>query len=164
MAHEHKKGVNSIAFSQDMGYFITASDDTTAKILDTRTLKVMKIYEAEKAVNAAAISPLMPHIILGGGQDAAEVTTTHSRTGNFQTRFYNLITQTEMASVKGHFGPIHTLSFSPDGKSFASGSEDGYVRIHHFDPSYYSLGVDEAPAPVAAPAPAAAGKAPKKDA
>lgn len=146
--------------------------------MDTRTLKVIKIYEAEKAVNAAAISPLMPHvrsslacsrsqldvltcdaqIILGGGQDAAEVTTTHSRTGNFQTRFFNLITQTELASVKGHFGPIHTLSFSPDGKSFASGSEDGYVRIHHFDPSYYTLGVDEAPAG------APAGKAPKKDA
>jgi translation initiation factor 3 subunit I len=89
------------------------------------------------------------------------VTTTHSRTGNFQTRFYNLVTQTEIASVKGHFGPIHTLQFSPDGKSFASGSEDGYVRIHHFDPSYYSLGVDE---PVFAAPASAAGKAPKKDA
>jgi WD40 repeat protein len=44
-----------------------------------------------------------------------------------------LCKQDEMGNVKGHFGPIHTLSFSPDGRSFASGSEDGYVRLHHFD-------------------------------
>jgi len=144
VVQEHKKGVNSLSFSADQGYFISASDDHTAKLFDTKTLKVLKVYEAEKAVNAAAISPNMPHVILGGGQDAADVTTTHSRVGNFQTRFFHKIYQNELASVKGHFGPIHVLAFSPDGKSFASGAEDGYARIHHFDSSYFEL--DDLPA------------------
>jgi len=136
-ANVHTKGVNGLQFASHMGYFITASDDGTAKLVDTKSLEVIKTYEAGKAVNAAALSPLMPHVVLGGGQDAAEVTTTHTRTGAFQTRFFHTITAEEMGNVKGHFGPIHTLSFSPDGRSFASGSEDGYVRIHHFDQTYF---------------------------
>jgi len=43
----------------------------------------------------------------------------------------------------GHFGPVNALTFSPDGKGFASGGEDGYVRLHHFDKSYYELDDDE---------------------
>ncbi len=43
----------------------------------------------------------------------------------------------------GHFGPVNALTFSPDGKGFASGGEDGYVRLHHFDQSYYEPDDDE---------------------
>jgi WD40 repeat protein len=41
-----------------------------------------------------------------------------------------------MCLSQGHFGPINSLAFNPDGKSFASGSEDGYIRLHHFDTDY----------------------------
>lgn len=85
------------------------------------------------------------------------MTTTSTRVGHFQTRFFHTYYQDEIGSVKGHFGPIHTLAFSPDGKSFASGSEDGYVRIHHFDRSYYEQAAEMA-------APPTTGAAKKKDA
>ena len=42
----------------------------------------------------------------------------------------------EFARVKGHFGPINTIAIHPDGKSYSSGGEEGYVRIHHFDDIY----------------------------
>jgi len=138
----HTKDINSIAFAHHYGYFVTASADCTAKLIDSKTLQVIKTYESGKPVNAAAISPLMPHVILGGGQDAMAVTTTSTRVGHFQTRFFHKIYQEEIGNVKGHFGPIHTLAFSPSGKSFASGSEDGYVRIHHFDESYFTQSAD----------------------
>eukprot|EP00760_Papus_ankaliazontas_P029343 PhM_4_TR4212/c0_g1_i1/m.34098/K13137/STRAP, UNRIP; serine-threonine kinase receptor-associated protein len=36
---------------------------------------------------------------------------------------------TELESHRGHHGPVFHVRYAPDGKSFASGSEDGMVRI-----------------------------------
>jgi translation initiation factor 3 subunit I len=49
----------------------------------------------------------------------------------------------ELGQLAGHFGPVNTLSYSPDGKTFVSGGEDGYVRIHHLDDSYFKELADD---------------------
>lgn len=67
------------------------------------------------------------------------VTTTSSRAGKFEARFYDLVYEEEVGRVKGHFGPINTLAYHPSGTGFASGAEDGYVRVHQFDPDYYAF-------------------------
>ena len=87
-------------------------------------------------MNSAAISPLYDHVVIGGGQEAMEVTTTSSEAGKFESRFFHLVFEEEFARIKGHFGPIQSLAFHPDGKSYASGGEDGYVRVQTFDESY----------------------------
>jgi translation initiation factor 3 subunit I len=43
-----------------------------------------------------------------------------------------------LGNVKGHFGPVNALAFSPNGKMFASGGEEGIVRLHHFDNEYFN--------------------------
>ncbi len=40
-------------------------------------------------------------------------------------RVYDLDTGKEREVYKGHHGPVHTVSYSPDGEMYASGSEDG---------------------------------------
>ena len=34
---------------------------------------------------------------------------------------------------------LNALAFNPDGRSFTSGGEDGYVRIHPLDNSYFEI-------------------------
>ncbi|GER27620.1 eukaryotic translation initiation factor 3subunit I [Striga asiatica] len=135
----HKKTITSLTKSADGSHFLSGSLDKSAKLWDTRTLKLIKTYATERPVNAVAMSPLLDHVVLGGGQDASAVTTTDHRAGKFEAKFYDKILTEEIGGVKGHFGPINALAFNPDGRSFASGGEDGYVRLHHFDPDYFTI-------------------------
>lgn len=73
---------------------------------------------------------------MGGGQEARDVTTTSTRVGKFDAKFYHLVFEEEFGRVKGHFGPINSVAFHPDGTGYSSGGEDGYVRVHQFDDSY----------------------------
>jgi len=133
----HMDIVNDLQLSPDSTYFITASKDKTARIHETKTLRVLKTFSTETPLNSAALAPNKPYVLLGGGQDAMSVTTTSLRQGKFETRFWHKVFEEEVGRVKGHFGPINTLAVHPAGTSYASGGEDGFVRVHHFDDSYF---------------------------
>lgn len=137
--NNHTGHIQDMQMSSDGTMFVTASKDCTAKLFDVDTLACLKTYKTERPVNSAAISPIFDHVVLGGGQEAMDVTTTSTRSGKFDSRFFHLIYEEEFARLKGHFGPINSLAFHPDGKSYASGGEDGFVRVQYFDPSYFDL-------------------------
>ncbi|KAE8338095.1 hypothetical protein BDV24DRAFT_93118 [Aspergillus arachidicola] len=44
-------------------------------------------------------------------------------------RVYDLRTDEELEVQKGHHGPIWSVSFSPDGKLYGTGSEDGTIKL-----------------------------------
>ena len=51
---------------------------------------------------------------------------------------FSIIYEQKLAEIAGHFGPVHTIDFSPDGFCFATGSEDGYVHYHRLPPEYFT--------------------------
>jgi translation initiation factor 3 subunit I len=58
--------------------------------------------------------------------------------GGFEIRLVNLIYEEEMGKIAGHFGPVNTLAFYPDGRGFVSGGEEGIIRLFRFDKSYFT--------------------------
>jgi len=134
---QHSKQVQDLQFSKDQTMIITASSDRTAKVWDVKTLKLLKTFKSDRPLNAAAISPRFNQVVIAGGQAAIDVTTTAAAAGHFECDFHHLIYQDKLGSVHGHFGPVNTLAFHPHGTAFASGGEDGYIRLHHFHDAYY---------------------------
>ncbi|XP_030837855.1 eukaryotic translation initiation factor 3 subunit I [Strongylocentrotus purpuratus] len=135
----HQKAINDIQKHSKYDMIVTASKDCTAKLVELPDLVHMKTFKTERPVNSAAISPIKNHVLLGGGQEAMDVTTTSGRIGKFDARFYHAIFEEEFGRVKGHFGPINSVAFHPDGMGYSSGGEDGYVRVHSFDPNYFEF-------------------------
>lgn len=142
-AMPHSDVIRDLQMSADRTYFITASRDNTAKLIDTATLATLKTYKTERPVNSAALSPIRNEVVIAGGQEALHVTTTSSRAGQFEARFFHQIYEGELGRVRGHFGPINTLAYHPRGRGYASGAEDGYVRVHHFDADYFEFQKEE---------------------
>uniref|UniRef100_W5M395 Eukaryotic translation initiation factor 3 subunit I n=1 Tax=Lepisosteus oculatus TaxID=7918 RepID=W5M395_LEPOC len=133
---EHTKQINDIQTSMDLTMVITASKDNSAKLFDSTSLDHIKTFKTERPVNSAAISPIMDHV--------RDLHVKHHLSVPVRflslcpsPRFFHAAFEEEFGRVKGHFGPINCVAFHPDGKSYSSGGEDGYVRIHYFDPQYF---------------------------
>lgn len=135
----HRGPIHKMSFDKEKGMFVTSSKDGTAKLVDTKNLEVVKTYQTGRPVNCAVLSPLKNHVLLGGGESAETVTTSKLDTQQFRARFFHSIYETEIGSYMGHFGTMTCLAISPDGKTFASGAEDAYVRLHHLDEEYLSM-------------------------
>ena len=85
------------------------------QLYDSKTLRCSKVFNTDRELNTAVISPVYPHIICGGGQEASQVTTSISKTGKFEALFYHLVYAEPLGSVRGHFGPLRTVDITPDG-------------------------------------------------
>lgn len=105
---------NSLELSRD-GNVITVAHGTSVSFWETDTLRKFKEISIPTQVNTASLHP-DKHIFVCGGDD-------------FKMYKYDYITGNEIESFKGHFGPVHSVSFSPDGELYASGSEDGTLRL-----------------------------------
>ena len=66
-----------------------------------------------------------------------DVTTSGGQSGKFEARLFHKIFEKEIGRIPGHFSPINSISFFPDGSGFVSGAEEGSVRLHYFDDDYF---------------------------
>eukprot|EP01060_Flectonema_neradi_P030977 TRINITY_DN459_c1_g2_i1.p1 TRINITY_DN459_c1_g2~~TRINITY_DN459_c1_g2_i1.p1 ORF type:complete len:337 (+),score=63.68 TRINITY_DN459_c1_g2_i1:72-1082(+) len=138
LAHDgvHCKRIN---WDSDYGMLATAGWDKTSKLLDGRDCSVIQTYNMAFNANEAVVvnNSVMNHVITGGGIDAQSVTNTGAHQNKFEMKFYHKVFGEELGGIGGHFGPVNSLSAEPNGNGFASGGEDGFIRLHHFDADYY---------------------------
>ncbi|KAF3903656.1 Beta-TrCP [Arthrobotrys entomopaga] len=59
--------------------------------------------------------------------------------GDTWVRVYDFDSGRELELNKGHHGPIWSASFSPDGNLYATGSEDGTIKLWKYTPHPYGL-------------------------
>uniref|UniRef100_A0A7S1W5I7 Serine-threonine kinase receptor-associated protein n=1 Tax=Neobodo designis TaxID=312471 RepID=A0A7S1W5I7_NEODS len=132
----HSKEVRRLNFDANYMTLATASADKSACLLDMRTLNTVQTYKADMPINDCSISPLGDHVLLAGGTEAQDVTTTGGG-DKFGVRFYHKVYGDYLGQIFCHFGTIHRVAFHPSGKGFATGAEDGFAKLHMFEPSYF---------------------------
>lgn len=105
---------NSLEVSKD-GSVLTVAYSNHVAFLDSETLGKIREFTIPTAVNSASLHPDKSMFVTGGD--------------DLKVYKFDYTTGTEIESFKGHFGPVHCLKFSPDGELYASGSEDGTLRL-----------------------------------
>jgi WD40 repeat protein len=104
---EHTDYVNSVCFSPDGKYIVSASDDTTIRVWDWKHLKEVAKLKNFWPVRSMCVSPNGKYIAFSSSST---------------TRIWDWKKEEEIAVLKGRTHNVHSVCFSPDGKYIVSGS------------------------------------------
>ncbi|XP_060522954.1 serine-threonine kinase receptor-associated protein [Cylas formicarius] len=105
---------NSLEVSRD-GTVLTVAYSNKVAFFDANTLGKIREFSVPTTVNSASLHNDKSVFVTGGD--------------DLKVYKFDYATGTEIESFKGHFGPVHCVKFSPDGELYASGSEDGTLRL-----------------------------------
>jgi len=141
---------------------VTAGEDGLIKWWDLRTRKLTTSLTFGAPITSMELSQQTSRLVVASGTTVAFIpalptgASTHSLTLPYapacasihplwQDRFVTGATGDEWVRVhaldgeerevlKGHHGPVHCIEYSPDGEMYASGSEDGTIRLWQTTP------------------------------
>lgn len=104
-------GLNILEYTHK--HSLVAAHDKSVSFIDTTTLEVKSRFTTTEDIECASLSPDGKNVAVGSKLKAKEFT----------------VDGTELQSNRGHHGPIFHIRWAPDGQSYASGAEDGMVRV-----------------------------------
>ncbi|KAI1623125.1 translation initiation factor eIF-3 subunit 2 [Exophiala viscosa] len=100
----------------DPGIISVAAGHSCLFFAAGRPGQLIKQINFDHDIASAAVNTSSGRFVTGGGKD------TWVRVWDFEQ-------EKELEVLKGHHGPIWTAAFSPDGKLYATGSEDGTIKL-----------------------------------
>jgi len=136
----HDKEIKDLVLNKDRTIMMTCSRDRKVRLWDCMgedNFDCVREVEHIANANSCAFNPNdnFNHIVVAGGDDAKNI-TTQGGSGNFETYLYNYISQDSIGYFKGHFSPVNSIAFHPNGKQIVTGAEEGNARICNLDKSY----------------------------
>jgi len=95
---------------------ITSTAGNQVQLWDSESLKLLQTFDLQQQIDCAAYHPKTKRFATGSRSE-------------LWVRAYDAESGKEVACNKGHHGPVRCLAFNHTGESYASGSEDGTIRI-----------------------------------
>jgi len=157
----HEGTIRSVVWVSDT-MVVTAGEDGFVKWWDLRTRQTVTSLKFPTSITSMEHSQQTKRIVLTSGRTVAfipampssvpshslELSYTPSSaslhpilqdrfvTGNTADQWVRVhgMEGEERDVLKGHHGPVHCIEYSPDGEMFASGSEDGTIRLWQTTP------------------------------